>query len=58
MIDLVVRNKSNEALVQSLLDYLMGEVDNVPKDPKFLLKLYFEIGNIKVIILILYFFFK
>ena len=43
----MANNKSQEALVQSLLDYLMGEYDNVPKDPKYLLKFYFTTGNIK-----------
>ena len=30
-----------------LLDYLMGDLDNVPKDPKFLLKFYFKTDDIK-----------
>ena len=49
MIELVAKNQKQETLVQSLLDYLMGELDNVQKNPIYLLKFYFTIGNYKVI---------
>lgn len=32
--------------MQLLLDYLTGELDNVPKDPKYLLKFYLKTGNV------------
>ena len=33
MLELAAKNKSNENLVQELLDYLLGETDGEPKDP-------------------------
>jgi len=47
MIDLVTRNKQQESLTQSLLDYLMGEIDSSPKDLQYLKDFYFIIGNIQ-----------
>lgn len=46
MIELVSRNKQQETLQQTLLDYLLGEIDNKPKDPIHLLNYYDSIGNI------------
>lgn len=43
MIDLVGRNKQQETLQQTLLDYLLGEIDK-PKDPIYLLKFYNKMG--------------
>ncbi|EAR82687.2 WD40 repeat protein (macronuclear) [Tetrahymena thermophila SB210] len=48
MIDLVCRNKQQESLQQTLLDYLLeGEK---PKDPIYLLKLYDKLGNIQSLV--------
>ncbi|EGR31945.1 WD repeat protein [Ichthyophthirius multifiliis] len=50
MIELVYRNKSQETLNSTLLDYLLGEVDGQPKDPIYLLKYYDRIGNINALV--------
>lgn len=44
MIELVSRNKQQETLQQTLLDYLLGEIDK-PKDPIYLLKYYDKMGT-------------
>lgn len=49
MIELVSRNKQLETLQQTLLDYLLGEIDK-PKDPIYLLKYYDSIGNISSLV--------
>ena len=36
-----------EALTHELVDYLMGESDNIPKEPQWTFKLYRAIGNVK-----------
>ena len=46
MIDMVSKVKI-EALTHELVDYLMGEIDNVPKEPQWTFKLYRAIGNVK-----------
>ena len=45
MIDMVARVKL-DALTHQLVDYLMGETDNVPKEPQWTFKLYRAIGNV------------
>ena len=44
MIDMVAKAKV-EALTHELVDYLMGETDNIPKEPQYTFKLYRAIGN-------------
>ena len=34
-----------DALTHELVDYLMGETDNIPKEPQYTFKLYRAIGN-------------
>merc|ERR1711907_511844 len=46
MIDMVSKAKV-EALTHELVDYLMGETDNIPKEPQWTFKLYRAIGNVK-----------
>ena len=36
---------SNDMLTHTLIDFLMGETDGVPKDPNFIFKLYMALGN-------------
>lgn len=45
MIDMVAKVKL-EALTHELVDYLMGETDNIPKEPQWTFKLYRAIGNV------------
>lgn len=45
MIDMVSKVKM-EALTHELVDYLMGETDNIPKEPQWTFKLYRAIGNV------------
>jgi|JI9StandDraft_1071089.scaffolds.fasta_scaffold208260_3 WD repeat-containing protein 19 len=47
MLELVSMNKSQENLIQELLDYLMGETDEQPKDPIHTYRLYRILGNYK-----------
>ena len=35
----------SDALTNKLIDFLMGEVDNEPKDPSYIFKLYMALGN-------------
>ena len=44
MIEMVSKAKV-EALTHELVDYLMGETDNIPKEPQYTFKLYRAIGN-------------
>jgi len=44
MIDMVAKAKM-EALTHELVDYLMGETDNIPKEPQHTFRLYRAIGN-------------
>ncbi len=46
MIDMVAKVKM-DALTHELVDYLMGEVDGIPKEPQWTFKLYRAIGNVK-----------
>lgn len=46
MIDMVAKVKI-EALTHELVDYLLGQIDNVPKEPQWTFKLYRAIGNVK-----------
>jgi WD repeat-containing protein 19 len=46
MIEMVGRVKI-DILTNELVDYLMGETDNVPKEPQWTFKLYRAIGNVK-----------
>ena len=46
MIDMVAKVKI-DALTHELVDYLMGEKDNTPKEPQWTFKLYKAIGNVK-----------
>lgn len=46
MIEMVSKIK-NDALTHELVDYLMGETDNIPKEPQWTFKLYRAIGNVK-----------
>jgi WD repeat-containing protein 19 len=41
----VVGKARNDALTHSLIDYLMGESDNVPKDPNYVYRLHKALGN-------------
>ncbi|EFC50007.1 hypothetical protein NAEGRDRAFT_29690, partial [Naegleria gruberi] len=43
----VVAAAKNDNLTHSLIDFLMGQVDNVPKDPKHVFRLYMALGNFK-----------
>jgi len=44
MIDMVAKAKQ-DALTHELVDYLMGETDNIPKEPQHTFKLYRALGN-------------
>lgn len=46
MIEMVARVKL-DPLTHELVDYLMGETDNVPKEPQWTFKLYRAIGNVQ-----------
>lgn len=46
MIDMVSKVKI-DSLTHELVDYLMGETDNIPKEPQWTFKLYRAIGNVK-----------
>ena len=41
----VVGLAHNDMLTHTLIDFLMGETDGVPKDPNFIFKLYMALGN-------------
>lgn len=41
----VVGKARNDALTHTLIDYLMGESDNVPKDPNYVYRLHKALGN-------------
>eukprot|EP00965_Chrysotila_dentata_P057542 1908813-Pleurochrysis_carterae.AAC.1 len=41
----VVGRARNDMLTHTLIDFLMGETDGVPKDPNFIFKLYMALGN-------------
>mmetsp|Transcript_44380 Transcript_44380/g.108454 ORF Transcript_44380/g.108454 Transcript_44380/m.108454 type:complete len:1358 (+) Transcript_44380:80-4153(+) len=41
----VVGQARNEVLTHTLVDYLMGEHDRVPKDPNYIFRLYIALGN-------------
>lgn len=45
MIEMVAKVKL-DALTHELVDYLMGETDNIPKEPQWTFKLYRAIGNV------------
>ena len=44
MIDMVAKAKL-DALTHELVDYLMGETDNIPKEPQHTFRLYRALGN-------------
>ena len=46
MIEMVAKVKI-EALTHELVDYLLGQIDNQPKEPQWTFKLYRAIGNVK-----------
>jgi len=46
MIEMVSKSKI-DSLTHELVDYLMGETDNIPKEPQWTFKLYRAIGNVK-----------
>lgn len=41
----VVGKARNDSLTHTLIDYLMGETDNVPKDPNYVYRLHKALGN-------------
>ena len=41
----VVGLAKNELMTHTLVDFLMGETDNVPKDPHYIFQLYMALGN-------------
>eukprot|EP00397_Hematodinium_sp_SG-2012_P002124 GEMP01002130.1.p1 GENE.GEMP01002130.1~~GEMP01002130.1.p1 ORF type:complete len:1334 (+),score=291.61 GEMP01002130.1:56-4057(+) len=41
----VVGRAQNDTLTHTLIDYLMGECDNVPKDPQYVYRLHQALGN-------------
>lgn len=41
----VVGKARNDMLTHTLIDYLMGENDGIPKDPNFIFRLYMALGN-------------
>lgn len=41
----VVGKAKNDLLTHTLIDFLMGETDGVPKDPNYVFKLYMALGN-------------
>ena len=41
----VVGKARSDMLTHSLIDFLMGEADGVPKDPKYIFRLYMALGN-------------
>lgn len=42
---LVVGKARTDALTHTLIDFLMGETDGVPKDPNYIFRLYMALGN-------------
>jgi WD repeat-containing protein 19 len=43
----VVGKAKSQILTHTLIDYLMGEEDGVPKDPNYIFRLYMALGNFK-----------
>lgn len=43
----MVGKSKDEGMVNNLLDYLMGEMDGIPKEPIWTFKLYLELNNYK-----------
>ena len=43
----VVGKANSQMLTHTLIDYLMGEEDGVPKDPNYIFRLYMALGNYK-----------
>ena len=43
----VVGKANSQMLTHTLIDYLMGEEDGVPKDPNYIFRLYMALGNFK-----------
>ncbi|KAL0480339.1 hypothetical protein AKO1_007082 [Acrasis kona] len=43
----VIGLANNDALTTLLIDFLMGDMDGAPKDPKHIFKLYMALGNFK-----------
>lgn len=41
----VVGKARNDMLTHTLIDFLMGETDGVPKDPNYIYRLYMALGN-------------
>jgi WD repeat-containing protein 19 len=41
----IVGKARNDALTHTLIDFLMGEPDGVPKDPNYIYRLYIALGN-------------
>ncbi|KAF1335623.1 Wd repeat-containing protein 19, partial [Globisporangium splendens] len=41
----VVGKARNDMLTHTMIDYLMGESDGIPKDPNFVFRLYMALGN-------------
>ena len=41
----VVGKAKNDMLTHTLIDFLMGETDGVPKDPNYIFRLYMALGN-------------
>lgn len=46
MIEMVSKVKI-DSLTHEMVDYLMGETDNIPKEPQWTFKLYRALGNVK-----------
>jgi len=49
----VVGAARNDVLTHTLVDYLMGEHDRVPKDPNYIFRLYMALGNFRQVCLCL-----
>jgi len=43
----MVGRTKNNALILQLYDYFIGEVDGIPKDPKYIYMLYMAQGKLK-----------
>lgn len=41
----VVGKARNDMLTHTLIDFLMGETDGVPKDPNYIYRLYMALGS-------------
>ena len=41
----VVGRARSDMLTHTLIDFLMGETDGVPKDPNYIFRLYMALGN-------------